>query len=169
MNKQDYFTKKELESLKDRLGHDRDSLLIKLALVTGARESELVLLTKASLDIDACTVLITATKGSNDRIIHISRDLMCSLQQIETDRLFPISTSRIRQIWYRIRPSTLQKRFHCFRHTFGVELYKASRDIMFVKQAMGHKSISSTMVYVQCVDYDEQFTKTHNALASLLV
>lgn len=168
ITKQDYFTADELKQLKESLGNDRNSLLIKLALVTGARESEIVLMRKENLNIDTCTVLVKATKNSNDREIRISRPLMCSLQSLPTDTLFDISTSRVRQIWYALRPDSIKKRFHCFRHSFGVELYKASKDIMYVKSAMGHKSINSTMVYVQCVDYEAQMDKTYNHLANLI-
>lgn len=168
ITKQDYFTSDEMKQLKDSLGNDRNSLLVKLALVTGARESELILITKADLNVESCTVFIKATKNSNDREIRISRPLMYSLQSLPTDTLFDINTSRVRQIWYALRPGSIKKRFHCFRHSFGVELYKASKDIMYVKSAMGHKSINSTMVYVQCVDYEAQMDKTYNHLANLI-
>lgn len=163
-------TKKELTLIGSRLGNDRNSLLIKTALVTGAREGELVELTGNSLNVDDCTIRIVANKNSSDRTIKITRELMCGLQQLAVgnQKLFDISTSRVRQIWGDLKPSTIDKPFHAFRHTFGIELYRASRDIMFVKQAMGHKSISSTMVYVACVEYDEKFLANHNALAALM-
>jgi integrase len=168
LTKQDYFTPPELKILAASLGNDRDSLLIKLAIVTGARCSELLLLRKRDLNPTTNTVYIHATKNSNDREIRISADLMLMLQRLPTDRLFPFSTSRARYIWYAKRPVEITKHFHCFRHTFGVELYRATRDIMMVKKAMGHKTINSTMVYVECVDFDAKMEQYYPALDGLL-
>lgn len=37
---------------------------------------------------------------------------------------------------------------HSLRHAFGLHLYEAGTDILTIKEAMGHKSISSTEVYL---------------------
>ncbi len=37
---------------------------------------------------------------------------------------------------------------HSLRHGFGLHLYEAGTDIMTIKEAMGHKSLSSTSVYL---------------------
>ena len=37
---------------------------------------------------------------------------------------------------------------HTLRHSFGLHLYEAGTDLMTIKEAMGHKSISSTTVYL---------------------
>lgn len=37
---------------------------------------------------------------------------------------------------------------HSLRHAFGLHLYEAGADIMAIKEAMGHKSLSSTAVYL---------------------
>ncbi|MFN3454045.1 MAG: tyrosine-type recombinase/integrase [Pseudobdellovibrio sp.] len=168
LTKRDYFNENELNLLKQCLKNDRNSLLIKLALVTGARESELIKLSKDSLNPTNNTIYIEATKGSNDREIAISHELMVDLMNLPTHMLFDINTSRIRQIWYKLRPLSIKKRFHCFRHTFGVELYKINKDIMFVKDAMGHKSINNTMAYVRCVDFETKMSDSHKHLAKLI-
>jgi integrase len=168
LTKDDYFTKPELEAIKARLPHDRFGTLLRLALTTGARQSELILLTKSDINPHAGTIYIHATKGSLDREIRISDQLIKDCLALPTDRLFDITTARVRQIWYENRPFKIKKHFHCFRHTFGIELYKKSRDIMFVKTAMGHKSLTSTLCYVQCVDFEEKMQENHKNLADLL-
>lgn len=42
------------------------------------------------------------------------------------------------------------KRFTChsFRHAFGTHLYENGVDILVIKELLGHKSLSSTMIYV---------------------
>lgn len=37
---------------------------------------------------------------------------------------------------------------HSLRHAFGLHLYESGADLMAVKEAMGHKSLSSTAVYL---------------------
>lgn len=37
---------------------------------------------------------------------------------------------------------------HCFRHCFGTHLYESGVDILKIKELMGHKDISTTMIYV---------------------
>lgn len=168
ITKEDFFTSQELEDLKATLNKDRYSCLIRLALCTGARCSELILLSKRDIDRSTGQIYIHATKDSNDREVKISDELIKDLLALDNFMLFDYSTAYIRQQWYARRPATLKKRFHCFRHTFGIELYRASKDIMFVKQAMGHKSLTSTLCYVQCVDYESKMQNTHQALANLL-
>jgi integrase/recombinase XerD len=35
------------------------------------------------------------------------------------------------------------------RHTFATDLYQRTRDVFLVKEALGHRSIESTLVYVR--------------------
>ena len=41
---------------------------------------------------------------------------------------------------------------HVLRHTFGSYLYATERDISAVGKQLGHKSLSSTQIYVGVVD-----------------
>lgn len=168
LTKEDFFTSSELSDLSKTLGKDRYSCLVRLALCTGARESELIQLSKRDIDRSTGQIYIHATKGSDDREVRISDDLIKDLIALENFMLFDYSTAWIRMQWYKRRPESIKKRFHCFRHTFGVELYRATKDIMFVKKAMGHKSLTSTLCYVQCVDYEAKMQNSHQALANLL-
>ena len=38
---------------------------------------------------------------------------------------------------------------HSLRHTFATELYRRTRDLGLVQAALGHASITSTMVYAR--------------------
>ena len=37
---------------------------------------------------------------------------------------------------------------HSLRHAFGLHLYESGADLMSIKEAMGHKSLSSTTIYL---------------------
>lgn len=41
---------------------------------------------------------------------------------------------------------------HKLRHWFGTEAYRASRDVMAVRDLMGHSDVATTQVYVQVAD-----------------
>jgi site-specific recombinase XerD len=43
---------------------------------------------------------------------------------------------------------------HCLRHSFATRLYRRTRDLLLVRTALHHRSITSTMVYA-VADRDE--------------
>ncbi|MGB9740850.1 MAG: tyrosine-type recombinase/integrase [Candidatus Bathyarchaeia archaeon] len=44
--------------------------------------------------------------------------------------------------------------FHTFRHWGATMLYHKTKDILYVKQQLGHKCIENTMVYTQLVNFE---------------
>lgn len=40
---------------------------------------------------------------------------------------------------------------HSFRHAFGTHLYENGADLLTIKSLLGHRSLSSTMIYVHLV------------------
>lgn len=156
----------ELEELFIKLKEERgqrNALLIRLVLETGARSVEALQVTKADIK-DGGGVHLHGAKGSNDRTVPISAELFRDLQQYaaqmnDCDKLFPITTRRFRQIWarYRINPNL---GLHALRHTYGVRLYNSGNDIHAVKTALGHKNISNTMVYLDFVEGVKKLRKS---------
>ena len=43
---------------------------------------------------------------------------------------------------------------HSLRHAFGTHLYENCRDLMLVKELMGHKSLASTVIYIHLATAD---------------
>tara|TARA_B100001248_G_C27399060_1_gene468342 strand:- start:346 stop:879 length:534 start_codon:yes stop_codon:yes gene_type:complete len=136
-----------LEQFLDR--NLRDCLLLALALKTGARASELLLLEKDFINSYDKSLFIPGIKGSNDRELPLNTRIFEALQrhanQQEGFTLFPISYNRLRQIWQFYRP--VHKKFHSLRHTFAIDLYKKTKDIRLVQFALGHRNITNTMIY----------------------
>lgn len=133
----------------------RDRLLIELALYSGARESELLSIDSTDLNKKKRSVFIKQPlKGSNQREIPLPDEFFSRLLNYSLTNqglLFPISDSRVRQIWMSIRP--VKKKFHSLRHTFGRRIYSLTKDIRRVQVLLGHKSIASTGIYTE-VDYE---------------
>ena len=141
-----------LDELLRRTEH-RDSVMLRVARVTGARATELLSIKVEDLDPLDRTVFLRGLKGSRDRSIPIKKELFLKLRELAeshpTKRPFPISYPRLVQVWYEYRP--VRKCFHSLRHTFAVELYRKTKDIKLVQIALGHKSMTSTLVYADFV------------------
>lgn len=153
-----------LESFEHR--DVRNVLMLKLALSTGARATELLNIKIKDIDIKSKSVFIYGIKGSNDREIPIENKLFSALQKynhqnsvnsFEDQRLFDISYPRLVQIWLNYRP--VQKSFHALRHTFAIRLYKKTRDIRLLQFALGHRNIANTMIYADYVYSQEELRK----------
>jgi len=48
------------------------------------------------------------------------------------------------------------------RHYFATMLYHKTKDILFVKQQMGHRKLETTLIYTQLIDFrkEEYHVKT---------
>lgn len=134
---------------RNKITDERNCTLIWLLLATGGRAMEILNLSPASLNHEARTVFIKGLKNSKDREIPLKPWLFNRLAKIQGEKLFPISYSRLKQIWDHYRP--VRKKLHATRHTFAIQLYRKTKDIRLVQTALGHRSISNTMVYA---DYD---------------
>jgi integrase/recombinase XerC len=138
----------------------RDALLILLTLECGLRATEATRLRVGDFDPKLRTLFIRSLKGSSPRELPLRHGMARMLGKLilgysgasqlaladRDRRIFPISYSRLQQIWQRYRP--VPKKFHALRHSFAVNLYGRSRNIKAVQLALGHRSILNTMVYV---------------------
>ncbi len=162
LNKNKYLLDPEYEALHKLVTEflDRDArncLLILLALYTGARATELLNLRRIDVNTYDRSVLIRGLKGSSDREIPLPGWLFSNLERylktLQQERLFPISYTRLVQIWQHYRP--IHKKFHTLRHTFAIRLYKKTKDLRLVQVALGHRNIMNTMIYADYV-YSQQ-------------
>ena len=188
LNKNKYLLDDEFDHLVKILWdyahkNPRDSLLLLLAIHTGARASELLQIQISHINFFDESVLIIGLKNSNDREIPLPAKVFRLLQdyleadfsynkskheELKARRLFPITYIRFYQIWEHYRPC--HKKLHSLRHTFAIRLYKKTRDIRLVQFALGHRSISNTMIYADYVYSQEELRKLilWNALSARL-
>ena len=53
----------------------------------------------------------------------------------------------------------IQITFHTFHHWKATMEYHKTRDILHVKEILGHKSLNNTMLYTQLISFkDDEFT-----------
>jgi len=128
------------------------------------------LLKWADIDFQQRSVRITPEKGSNPRILPISIKLARMLEEMpkNADTVFGVTSDLIRRNFGKQRkriaaklknPRIKQITFHTFRHWKGTMEYHKTRDILHVKEVLGHKSLNNTMLYTQLISFnDDEFT-----------
>lgn len=151
VNKTKFLTDEEQARLLKTLENDRDGLLIKTCLYTGGRIGEVLNLKVSDLS-DTNSLYIRGIKNSFNREIPIKAPFAKALRAFiyerslkPEDRIFGISYPMVQKIWNKYRPNN--KKLHSLRHTFALNLYRKSKDIRLLQNALGHKCLNNTLIY----------------------
>ena len=151
------------------------SLKLTLSKETGLRPKELCDLKTRDLDLEQHLVYPTTAKHGNPRKLKISTSLTTALQKyIHKKKLTPNKklfkgdsdyySKRFREMRNHLsdklcKPELRTIRLYDFRHYFATMLYRRTRDILLVKQQMGHRRIETTLIYTQLIDpQDDEWT-----------
>jgi integrase/recombinase XerD len=151
-------TEEELDTLIVGSGK-KMSVLLQFLKETGARVGEVLRLRWTDVDFERRVVSITPEKGSRARILPISEKLigMLNLLPRKSEKIFPTVRPTVELAFYKRRkalagklnnPRLLKITLHTFRHWKATMEYHKTKDIVHVKELLGHKSIESTMVYI---------------------
>lgn len=173
-------TEQEIDQLIASVGKVMATLLQTLK-ETGIRIGEAVQLRWTDYNEEQRTLNITPEKGSNPRILPISQKLRAMLNALPRRRetIFMKSKHTLRTSFSRQRktaskklqkPRLLKISFHTFRHWKGTMEYHKTKDIIHVKQILGHKDITSTMTYINIEQsiFLSQNDQYHSAIATTI-
>jgi len=151
------------------------SAKLTLSKETGLRPIELCRLKVKDIDLTQKIVYPTTAKHGSARRLKISTSLQEMLRKYidehklnPTDKLFKGDSENYGK-YYRKHRNKLAERLHKpelktirlydFRHYFATMLYAKTRDILLVKQQMGHKKIETTLIYTQLLNLnDDEWT-----------
>lgn len=144
----------------------KTSTFLKLLKETGVRSGEAWNLEWTDFNFENRTVSITPEKGSNPRVLRISSELIAMLKALPktSHEVFAGSLRHFRRSFRRQRKRITHKlqnprvnriTFHTLRHWKATMEYYRTKDILHVKQLLGHKSINSTLMYTQLVNFRE--------------
>jgi integrase len=167
----------EIDQLTSGLGK-KSATFVLLLKETGMRLGECWDLKWIDLDTESCTVRITPEKGSNPRTLKISNKLVCMLNALPKKWTYIFRNPAIprenslhtfrrhyvdqrRKIARKIQNPRIESiNFKSLRHWRASTLYFKTKDILLVKDALGHKSIASTMKYTHLIDQlrEEEYT-----------
>jgi integrase len=164
-------TKEKLEMLISSAGKIL-SIKLTISKETGLRPVELCRLQVKDIDLEQRIIYPTTAKHGAPRALKISNNLTKTLQNYtirndlnENSKLFKGNADDYGKHYRAMRNNLAKKlndptirkiRLYDFRHFFATNLYRKTRDILFVKQQMGHKKIETTLIYVQLANITEE-------------
>ncbi|MCK4424965.1 site-specific integrase [Candidatus Bathyarchaeota archaeon] len=164
---------KEIDAL---ISGSRKKLATFLQLLkeTGLRSGEAWCLKWKDIDFQNRTITINEPeKHGKPRMLKISPTMVAMLKamQTENERVFigklPFFRESFRYFRQRLsvklkNPRLLRITFHTFRHWKATMEYHKTKDILYVKQLLGHRDINTTLLYTQLVNFesDEYHTAT---------
>lgn len=160
-------TREEILAVIDSIDNPKHKAEIALLYSSGIRVSELCRLHCGDIFRSKNCIYISRSKNRSDRYAvlsdHAYNDLAAYVRAFHiTEKgswLFPgqkegthICCQSVANIFKQHLPMAgLGDRgfnLHSLRHAFGLHLYESGADIMSIKEAMGHKSLKSTAVYL---------------------
>jgi integrase len=175
---------KELDVLISGSGK-KTAAFLQLLKTTGARAGEARKVKWTDMNTEASTISINAPeKGSRSRTIRVPAETIAMLNSLPKRSPYVFSASSsleapkarsLQGVFSRTRdklarnlqnPRLLQIHFHTFRHWFGTMLYSKTKDILYVKQQLGHKHIENTEIYMHLVSFGSE--EYHTAFAKTL-
>jgi len=148
---------------------------ISISKETGLRPIELMRLKLRDIDLQKRAVYPETAKHGNPRVLKITEKTL----HILTEYLARTNIKLNQKIFANWKPVDYSKYFRAtrnktakkmadptiktirlydLRHFFATMLYHRTKDILFVKQQLGHKNIETTLIYTQLL----QFEKTDN-------
>ena len=117
------------------------------------------------VDLDAGEVAVRRSKGDREERVFLGRDVCELLREFIGDRargpLFTTKHGRrltVRQVRRRLGEWLEKARVrrkvgpHGLRHSFALSLYARTGDVLLVQRALGHRSLSSTLIYARASD-----------------
>jgi integrase len=152
-----------------------------LALNGGLRVSEIVSLRYEDVDLMRCRLFVRraawnkpGTKGRRNkkgesrarRFVHVPCQLIRRLRSRSTGWVFPSPKATGRHVTTRWAEKALARatdgaiRFHDLRHAYASKLWEWSQQLPLVQLNLGHRKLSTTMVYVAVPTefYDGSYT-----------
>ena len=161
-------TREQINTIINSISNPKHKAEIALLYSSGIRVSELCRLHCGDIHRSKNCIYISRSKNRSDRFAVLSDKAYAILvSYVRTayrgakpeDWLFPgqlkgnhVSTQTIYNIFidHLVKNGLKDSGFnlHSLRHAFGLHLYESGTDLISIKEAMGHKALSSTTVYL---------------------
>ena len=156
-------SRKQVRMIIDTPADLKNRLILMTVYSGGLRVSEVAALKINSIDSARMVIRVYQGKGMKDRDTLLSKKLLEELQTYwnvyrPTDWLFygknrdtPMSIATIQKMYRRTKRDagiTKGRGIHCLRHCFATHLLEAGYDVRKIQLLMGHRSLSTTMVYL---------------------
>ena len=156
-------SKKEVGSILDATVNIKHRLVLMTAYSAGLRVSEIANLKVNHIDSAQMVIRIEQAKGRKDRYTLLSKRLLEELRVyykvyrpkswlfFAKQRDIPMSICSMQKLYRRAKRDagiTKGRGIHTLRHCFATHLLEAGYDVRKIQILMGHRSLSTTMVYL---------------------
>lgn len=160
-------SREEIGLLLERCGNLKHKAIFSLAYGSGLRRSEICRLKIQDIDAKHMRVFVRDGKGGKDRYtilsqncLEILRDYWRAYRPKHPEGWLFLGLSNHTHIvsstinlamekWLREAGISKHVNFHSLRHAFATYLLEDGTDIFTIKELMGHRSISSTTLYLR--------------------
>jgi integrase len=143
--------------------------IFKILLETGIMPYELSRIKLEDIDVEKGVISVRGFKGHTSRIFKLKDETVAMLKEYlrrygSSKQIFP-SSLYMCKMWRRFKKKTATKlqdpslstiRLYDLRHFYATMLYYRTKDILLVKQQLGHRKIETTMIYTQLVNFNEE-------------
>ncbi len=154
------------------IGHasKKYAIIYKIAMECGLRPVEIGDLTLNDIDLVKGIISVCSAKHGNPRVLKLKDETHAMLKKYVgehkfglNDRLFP-SGAVISNTYERLKASLSKKlcdselkkiRLYDLRHYYATMLYYKTKDILLVKEKLGHRNINNTLIYTHLVNFNE--------------
>ncbi len=155
---------KEIDALVAGCGK-KVATSLQLLKETGMRIGEAWNLEWTDIDDENCTITCTPEKHGTPRQFKVSKNLLAMLNTLPKmgTKVFGGTsliahrnnfTNQRRRIAQKLQnPRILKISFHSLRHWKATMEYHRTKDILHVKEMLGHRQLSSTMIYTHLVQF----------------
>jgi integrase/recombinase XerD len=163
-------TKNEIKTIIRSIINLKHRLMISLLYSAGLRISELVSLKVRDVNLDNLTIHIKEAKGKKDRITIFSESLKEQLSEFlnnkngyeyvftsnfNKEKNQPLTVRTIQSVFKAaLNRSGVKKDVSChdLRHSFATHLLENGIDVRYIKELLGHKSLTTTSIYTHCTN-----------------
>ena len=151
------------------------ALALSISRDTGMRPVEVISLRLCDVDLDHAVIHPNTAKHGAGRVLKVkSTTLNLLLSYLskrngvkQLDKIFGGWSSEYYGKYYRYHrndlaeklsdPSIKSVKLYSLRHGFATKLYNQTRNILLVKQQLGHRRIETTLTYTQLINAEEEY------------
>jgi site-specific recombinase XerD len=162
----DYFNQSEIAAMLGATDNSKHRLLIALGYTAGMRRQEIQNLRLVDIDLSRNLIFIKDAKGNRDRYSLFSMHLHALLKDYLAEHKPKIyvfegrqpgtkysTTSMSATLKNMAKSAGIQRKvhMHMLRHSFATHLLEDGKDIRYVQELLGHKSIKTTERYTHII------------------
>lgn len=164
-----YWTRDEARTIIDATEKPRDRLIMEMMYQTGARVSELLMITSKDIDFHGSVIRMPTLKRKrvHIRVIPIKAGLLgeiaryiVAVKSEDNESLFQINRTRVFQI---VREACKKADLfddrshpHTFRHSFAIQCVLSGMPVLVLNELLGHSNIENTLIYTKVLASDSR-------------